>query len=106
MRCSCALLESPRQYAPAIFVSLNPSSDHHAVGHPQRQAGADIGREGEELEFAADFAMVTLLRFGQTFEISVQFLLVAPGGAVDALQLRVVGIAAPVRAGNLRQLER
>ena len=81
-------------------------ADHHAVGHPERQAGADIGREGEELQLAAELAMVALFRFLQPVQIGVQFLLVAPGGAVDALQLRVLGVAAPIGAGDLGQLER
>ncbi len=81
-------------------------ADHHAVGHPQRQARADIGREGEKLQLAAELAMVALLRFFQPVEIGVQLLLVAPGGAVDALELRVLGIAAPIGAGDLGQLER
>ena len=35
----------------------------------------------------------------------VELLLVGPGRAVDALQLLVLGVAAPVGAGQLRQLE-
>ncbi len=43
--------------------------------------------------------------FLQPVQIGVQLLLVAPGGAVDALQLRVLGVAAPIGAGDLGQLE-
>ena len=80
-------------------------ADHHAVGHPQRQAGADIRREGEKLKLLAQLAMVAFLGFRQTLEIGVQLLLVAPGGAIDALQLRVPGVAAPIGARDLGQLE-
>ena len=38
-------------------------------------------------------------------QIGVQFLLVAPGGAVDARQHGVAVIAAPIGAGHLHQLE-
>ena len=80
-------------------------ADHHAVRHPERKSCADIGREGEELEVAADLAMVALFHFLEPVEVVLQFLLVSPCGAVDALKLRVLGIAAPIGAGDLGQLE-
>src|ERR1017187_10307428 len=49
--------------------------------------------------------MVALFRFLQPLEIGFKFLLVAPGGAVDALELRVLRIPAPIGAGDLGQLE-
>ena len=76
------------------------------LGIQKRQARAHIGREGEQLHLAAQLAMVALFGFLQPLEIGVQFLLVAPGGAIDALQLRVLGVAAPIGAGDLGQLER
>ena len=75
------------------------------LGIHKRQARAHIGREGEQLQLAAQLAMVALFRFRQPLEICVQLLLVAPGGAVDALELRVLGVAAPIGAGDLGQLE-
>lgn len=49
--------------------------------------------------------MVAFLRFFQPVEMGRQFLFIAPGGAVDALKLRIVGIAAPIGACNFGQLE-
>ena len=59
----------------------------------------------EQVHLAADAAVVALLRLLQHVEIGVELLLVRPAGAVDALQLRVLRIAAPIGAGELRQLE-
>src|SRR4029077_11705339 len=41
----------------------------------------------------------------QHMEVVVELLLIRPAGAVDALQLRVLRIAAPIGPGQLRQLE-
>ena len=59
----------------------------------------------EQAHLAAEAAVVALLRLLQHMEIGVELLLVRPAGAVDALQLRVLRIAAPIGAGQLRQLE-
>ena len=59
----------------------------------------------EQVHLLADLAVVALLGFLHPRDIGVQLLLVAPGGAVDALELRVLGVTAPVGAGNLSQLE-
>ncbi len=59
----------------------------------------------EQVHLAADAAMVALFRFFEHREVGFQVLLARPGGAVDALQHSVVGIAAPVRTRNLHQLE-
>ena len=59
----------------------------------------------EQAHFLGQFAVVTLFRFLKLLEVGVQFFLVAPGGAVDALQLGLGGIATPVGAGHLGQLE-
>ena len=49
--------------------------------------------------------MITLFRFLQAVQISFDIFLRRPGGAVDALQHFVFGIAAPIGAGDLGQLE-
>src|SRR6185437_6212272 len=54
---------------------------------------------------AADAAVVALLLLLEPHEVRVEFLGIAPGGAVDALELRVLGVAAPIRAGDLGQPE-
>src|SRR6266481_8313360 len=49
--------------------------------------------------------MVTAFGFFEPKEVLVEILLVGPGGAVDALQLGVPGIAAPIGARYPHQLE-
>src|SRR6185437_925837 len=61
---------------------------------------------GEKLQLFAELSMVALLRFFEAMQIGRQFLVVAPRRSVDALKLRIVGIAAPVSARDLGQLER
>src|SRR5215469_5941663 len=80
-------------------------ADHHAVRHPEWQAGAYVGRKGEELEFLSDATVIPLLGFFAAEKIRSKLFVVPPRGAVDALQLRIFRIAAPVGAGNVHQLE-
>ena len=54
----------------------------------------------EEVHLAAELAVVALLGFLELMQVGVELVLGRPGGAVDALQLRLVGIAAPVGAGD------
>jgi hypothetical protein len=49
--------------------------------------------------------MIALFGLFQPVQIGFQRLLISPGRAVDALQHFVAGIAAPVGAGHLHQLE-
>jgi hypothetical protein len=60
----------------------------------------------EEVELGAEAAMVALSRELEPLEVGVEILLRVEGGAVDAGQLRVGGVAAPVRAGEPGELER
>lgn len=59
----------------------------------------------EQVLRLADLAVVALVGFFHAQDVGVELLLVGPGGAVDALQLLVLGIATPVGAGDARQLE-
>ncbi len=61
--------------------------------------------EVEQVEFAADPAVVALLGLFQPVQVILELLVVRPGRAVDALQHRVLRIAAPVGARDFRQLE-
>jgi hypothetical protein len=70
--------------------------EHHARRH-----FVDV----EQVEFLAQLAVVALLGFLDALDVLVELLLVGPGRAVDALQLLVLGVAAPVGAGQLRELE-
>src|SRR5204862_7443418 len=82
---------------------------NHAVEGPALRVPEDAADrlflQMKQVEFAAELAMVAALGFLEPEQVLVEFLLVRPGGAVDALQLRVPGIAAPIGAGHIHQLE-
>ncbi len=59
----------------------------------------------EQVERAAELAVVALLGLLDHLQIGLEFVLGGEGHAVDALQLGVVRIAAPVGPGHLGQLE-
>jgi len=59
----------------------------------------------EQVEFAAELAVVALFRLFQHGEVLLQFVLGGPGRAVDALQHLVAVVAAPVGTGHLHELE-
>ncbi|MCY1264939.1 hypothetical protein D9M70_133070 [compost metagenome] len=59
----------------------------------------------EQAQALADLAMVALFGFFDALDVSRQLLLVRPCGAVDALQLLVLGVTAPVGTGQFGQLE-
>src|SRR5438094_2859555 len=59
----------------------------------------------EEVELAAEPAMVATLGFFEPEEVLVELLLARPCGAVDALQLGVSGVPAPIGARHTHQLE-
>src|SRR3546814_2035714 len=60
----------------------------------------------EGVQLAAEAPVVALFSLLQHGEVGLELLLVLPAGAVDALELRVARVAAPVGAGDLHQLER
>ncbi len=62
--------------------------------------------EMEEVEVAAESAVVPRARLLQPLEMGVEVGLRVERGAVDPRQLGVLLVAAPVRAGEARQLER
>src|SRR5208282_2052027 len=84
--------------------------DQRAVEGPALRVPEDhalaLFLDVEEVHGRAQFAMVALLRFLEPLEVGVEVGLAGPGGAVDALQLSVPLVAAPVGAGELGQLER
>ena len=59
----------------------------------------------EQLHLLAQAAVVALLGLFQHGQIGLEILFVEPGGAIDALKHLVAGIAAPIGAGYLHQLE-
>jgi hypothetical protein len=59
----------------------------------------------EQVELAAELAVVALLGFLDLLQVGVELFLLGEGGAVDARQHRVVAVAAPIGARDLHQLE-
>ena len=86
-------------------VLLDHLPDRPALRMPEDQARAFFLQMKQALLFG-DLAMVALIGFFDAQDIRSKLLLVGPGGAVNALQLLVLRIAAPVGAGNAGQLER
>ena len=82
---------------------LHEPQDAGALGVVQRQAGAGDLVEAEEVELLAELAVVALLGLLDALEVGVEVLLREPRGAVDALEHRAVGVAAPVGAGDLQR---
>src|SRR6185312_6323922 len=59
----------------------------------------------EQIEFLADLPVIALLRLFELVEVIFNVLLRKEDGAVDALELFILLVALPVRAGNRRQSE-
>ena len=89
--------------APA-HIALDGAEQRPALGMPEHRARR-LFLQMEQVQLAPEAAVVALLRLLQHVEIGFELLLVRPAGAVDALELRVLGIAAPIGARHLRQLE-
>jgi hypothetical protein len=71
---------------------------------PEHHAGR-LFLHVEEIELPPQLAMVALLGLLQHVQMGIEFILLRPCRAVDALQLFVLLVAAPVGAGDLHQLE-
>src|SRR5690606_22841378 len=85
---------------PAAGVLLHLHADHRALGVEDGQAGADLLGEGEQVELAAQAAVVAALGLRDALLVGPQLLLGGPRGAVDALELGVLLAAAPVGRGG------
>src|SRR3546814_20798933 len=59
----------------------------------------------EQIELLGELAMIALLGFFDLLQIRLEFVIGCKRHAVDALQLRIVGVAAPVHAADANQLE-
>ncbi|AIY17733.2 Serine phosphatase RsbU, regulator of sigma subunit [Pimelobacter simplex] len=91
---------------PLADVVLHLALDHATLGVEHRQPGPDLVGEAEQVELAAQLAVVTALGLLEPVQVLVERLLARPGGAVDALELLVLLVAAPVGRGAAHQLER
>src|SRR5438552_15024206 len=76
------------------------------VRQPEHETGTELLVDAEELELLPEHAVVAALDLLKALQVIVELLLVGPHRAVDALQLRVALVAAPVRAGDGEKLER
>ena len=75
-----------------------------ALGVPKDNAGAFF-LEMKQVELTAEAAVIALLGFFHLLEVSVELFLLGKRSAVDAGEHRIVGVAAPIGAGYLHQLE-
>src|SRR5690606_28777440 len=89
----------------AAHVVLECLEERPALRMPEHNA-RPVLLEMEEIHCAPEPAMIPLLGLLELLEVGLEILLIGPGGAVDALQLRLAGIAPPIAARDLLQLER
>ena len=85
---------------------LQGADDARALGEVQRQTGARQRVHDVDAQLAPQLAVVALLGLLQVAHVLVQLLLLEERRAVDAGEHLTLGVAAPVRAGELRDLER
>ena len=86
-------------------VVLHQLADDGPLRMPDGETATELAREAEQVEVGGQPPMVALGRFGELLEVGAQCGGGLPGRAVDALQHRTVLVAAPVRPGDLLQLE-
>src|SRR5690606_35809540 len=80
-------------------------ADYGALRLPEDKALADGLVDVEEAHLLADAAVVALARFLDLGEVGLELLLRGKRGAVDALELLVLLVAAVVGAGDGEELE-
>ena len=84
---------------------LQDVPDHRPLRMPERHSGRVVGKV-EEVEVHSQAAVVPPLRFLEPLDVRVEVGLREEGRAVDPRQLRVVLVAAPVRAREAGELDR
>ena len=88
----------------AAHVLLDLLPDRPALRMPEHEPRRLL-LHVEEIELRAEPPVVALLRLLEHLEIRVLVFLLRPGGAVDALEHLVAGVAAPVRPRDAHQLD-
>ena len=88
----------------AAHVLLDRLPDRPALRVPEHHPRRFV-LQVEEVERTSQLAVVALFRFLDARDVGLEVLLLRPCRAVDSLQHLVARIAAPVRAGQLHQLE-
>ena len=94
----------------ALLVLASPNllellPDHHPFRVPEGRARGALG-DVKEVELTPEPTVVAALRLLEALQVRVQVRLREEGRAVDPRQLRVVLVAAPVRAGQAGELDR
>ena len=85
---------------------LDDAADERALGMPEDEPAAGVLLDRVEVELAPELAMVALAPLLRGTAGTRRAPLRRERGAVDALQHRVVLVAAPVGAGDAHQLDR
>ena len=86
-------------------VVLHDATHRAALGMKDREARADLRGKRKEVELLTQSAVVAQLCLFELVQVCGQRLFGLPRGAVDALELRALLVAAPVRAGDAGQFE-
>ena len=86
-------------------VVLELLAEDAALRMPHREPRPELLGEGEQVELAPQLAVVAPLGLLQPLEMLAKILLRGPRRPVDALEHRLRLVAAPVRAGERRELE-
>ena len=89
----------------AAHIGLQLTPDDVALGVPEDRS-VRLRLEVEQVHLLTQLAVVALGGLLQPDEVLVELLLVEPAGAVDPAEHRVLLVAAPIGAGDARQLER
>src|SRR3546814_356869 len=88
----------------AAQVGLHRAVARPALRVPEHRSGGLL-LQVEEVHLPPEAPVIALLGLLQHGEVGLQPLLVLPAGAVDALELGIARVAAPVGTGDLGQLE-
>src|SRR6266581_3341695 len=81
-------------------------ADYREIRQPQHKTGPELLVDAEQFELLAEHAVIAPFDLLESLQVIVKLPLVRPHRAVNALQLRISFVAAPVRAGDRQELER
>jgi hypothetical protein len=84
---------------------LERAAEHGPLRHPEHEPGTDQRAGGEQVELLAEHPVVAPPGLLQGRQVGVEVGLREPGGAVEPLELGVGGVALPVGARDVGQLE-
>ncbi len=95
-RCAACTRSRSRACGTPPSSMLDDSRAARTVRVPEHQPAARLVLDVEQVQRLAQLAVVALLGLLELLQVRVQVLLLEEGGAVDALQHGLVGVAAPV----------